>query len=222
MNVPKLTNLAWLMSHVERVLPEGGDWCTCEKAQVLASLVIALRPRLVVEIGVWMGGSFIPMAIAGAEVANATKQIVRMLAIDAWSSAASVVGQDDKNAKWWGETNHDQAYDAFKRRVAKLEADQPRESSMSIQIARMPSDLYPAETLDRIDLLHVDGNHGEQALRDAQRFAPRVRVGGIAVFDDVAWEGGHVSKAVAFCEEVCGFEVMYPLDTSVVMQRVRA
>jgi predicted O-methyltransferase YrrM len=87
---------------VEDAAPEGGDWCSADKAVQLAALVIEHRPQVVVELGVWMGGSAIPMANA----------LGKLLAIDAWSTEASVAGQEGVNATWWqevGDEGHERA-----------------------------------------------------------------------------------------------------------------
>lgn len=209
-----MNNLAWLMSHIERVLPEGGNWCTLDKAQTLASIVVAHRPRLIVELGVWMGGSFVPMLLAAHEVAESTKRAMRMVAIDAWSPAASAQGQHGDNATWWSSVDHDLAFDKFTKRIQPIVEN----SLVTVEVARVASDDYDTSKLADVDLLHVDGNHGEQALRDVKRFAHKVTAGGIAILDDVNWEGGHVSAAVEYCQAI-GLEIMYPLGTGVVMQQ---
>lgn len=69
-----------------------------------------------------------------------------------------------------------------------------------------------------IDLLHIDGNHTEQALRDVDRYASNVIIGGMLVLDDLDWEGGGVQKAKARAMEL-GFFELYPLGTGLVLQR---
>lgn len=59
-----MISLRSLLDEIARCLPEGGEWCTLDKAETLAAMIVAARPRLVVEIGVWEGGSLIPMLLA--------------------------------------------------------------------------------------------------------------------------------------------------------------
>jgi predicted O-methyltransferase YrrM len=66
----------------ERQLP---GWCTKEKAYTLASLVIGTRPAVIVEVGVFGGRSFLPMALALKELGKGMA-----IGIDPWSPAASV------------------------------------------------------------------------------------------------------------------------------------
>lgn len=210
-------NIPSLMSEIARCLPEGGDWCGLDKAHTLASLVVALRPRVVCEIGVWMGGSLIPMALALRELRDLPLSqggggaIGRTaVAIDPWAAAESVAGQDDADVSWWRSVDHDAAMSAF---VARLE----RHGLVDLcQVVRSPSDLAPVPP--SIDLLHVDGNHADQARRDVERFAPSVVPGGILVLDDLAWAGGHVLRARDLARDL-GFCELYPLGTGVVMQR---
>jgi predicted O-methyltransferase YrrM len=182
------------------------QWCSVEKAQTLASIVVGLRPRTVLEIGVWMGGSLMPMLLA-----LKFNKRGEAIAIDPWSSEASVVGQTPENAKWWGEVDHEAAYRAFLGRLATWGVHD------ICAVHRMRSDESPLPPA--IDLLHVDGNHAEQVLRDVNRFVPFVAVGGIVIIDDVAWDGSHVMRAAQRAREL-GCVDLYPLDKGIVMQRV--
>jgi len=200
-----------LLKEIERVLPDGGDWCDLGKAQTLAAIVIALRPRIVVEIGVWMGGSLVPMLLAMKHVGAG-----RAIAIDPWSPSASVEGQNETNAAWWNGVDHERAYRKF---LARLEL---HGLVHLCTICHRSSDL--CEPPSEIQLLHIDGNHGPQAITDVERFASRVTLGGILVLDDIGWEGGNVHRAERRAQEL-GFRELYSLSTKqcerqgVVMQR---
>ena len=200
-----------LMHEVEEALPDGGDWCTMDKAGTLVSLIVGLRPRVVVELGVWMGGSAIPMAIALRHLGHG-----KIVAIDAWAPAASVAGQQGNNATWWGEVvgaaGHDKAYATFMDRIKK----HGLQSRCVVQ--RKSTEEAPVPAV--IDFLHHDANHGPQAVLDIERWAPAVRIGGLLVIDDLDWEGGHVQRARDRAEEL-GFVELYRLGTGCVMQRVR-
>jgi len=139
-----------LLAEIERVLPDGGEWCTVDKAHGLAALVLAFRPRITVEIGVWQGGSLIPMLLAMKHTGKG-----RAIAIDPWAHDASVADQTAPNAAWWGNVDHGAAYRKF---LARLEL---HELLHLCTICHRSSDL--CEPPSEIDLLHVDGNHGPQA-----------------------------------------------------------
>jgi len=201
-------NLAPMMEEIERCLPEGGEWCSLDKARRMAEIIVELHPKTIVEIGVWMGGSLIPMLIALREVGAG-----RAIAIDPWSQDASRAGETPENVQWWGAVDHDRAFEVFKDRM------QRHNVTDYCEIWRNRSDdvTPPAE----IDILHIDGNHSDQAVRDVERFCPAVRYKGIAVLDDVTWIGGWVSRAVEVARGL-GFVEMYPLGTGLVMQQQRS
>lgn len=201
-------NAAGLMALIERATPEGGSWCSVEKSTQLASLVLALRPRTIVEIGVFLGGSLVPMALAQQSYAMPARDAC--WAVDPWEASASVEGQTGDNAAWWGKLDHERVFRQFMGRLSKYELGD------LVRVARMTSDAFNAP--NQIDLLHIDGNHGEQACRDVQRFAPRVPIGGILVMDDLGWEGGHVRRGYE-AARASGFVELYELGTGCVMQR---
>lgn len=208
------SSLTELGHAVERhLVDDAGGWCDAEKANNLASWVAALRPKVVVEIGVWQGGSLIPMALGLKHNKSGIA-----IGIDPWSAAASVVDEDQVNADWWGKQDHNAAYKVFLDRVQK------HELSPYVQVWRQKSDdVSPPHT---IDLLHVDGNHTDQAIRDVDRFGSAVRIGGIMVLDDINWANGAVSRAHTRARSL-GFIELYrtgvkpglPGGTCVVMQR---
>ena len=172
----------------DQIVPKLSEWCSPEKAHTLASLVIALRPALTIEVGVWMGASAVPMILAHRAIGSG-----RMIAVDPWSAVASVQGQvSADDVKWWSSVDHEKAYQKFITVLAE------EGLSQFVEIVRATSDEYAPP--DSINLLHLDGNHGEQAIRDVQKFAPRMASGGVMVVDDYSWSGGAVRKACAALE----------------------
>ncbi len=200
-----MKSLASLAEMIERHLPEGGVWCDLEKANRLAALVVGLRPAVVIEIGVWSGGSAIPLALA-LKYNGAGK----LIAIDPWSAKASIADEEPANVEWWGAQDHDLAWRTFTDRVARHELTE------IVEIWRKRSDdVTPPR---KIDLLHVDGSHTEQAVRDVARYGREVRIGGIMILDDLNWSSGAVQRAHGLALQL-GFIELYKLGTGVVMQR---
>jgi predicted O-methyltransferase YrrM len=200
-----------LRREIEDAAPEGGDWCSPDKAVQLASLVIEQRPQLVIELGVWMGGTSIPIAIALRYLG-----VGQLLAIDAWSTEASVAGQEGVNATWWqsvGAEGHERARRTFLDRLQKHEIPQER---CAVLHQRSDEAAVPAV----IDILHHDANHGPQVVADIDRWAPVVRVGGLLILNDLDWPGGYVQRARDRALEL-GFVEQYPLGTGCVMLRAR-
>ena len=198
--------LVKLMTQIEDCLPEGGEWCTVEKAQTLAAMVVALRPSTIVEIGVWMGGSLIPMCLA-AITFNPSPTII---AIDPWSPGESVKGQSSADANWWKQADHEKAYQVFVKRLEKHSLQN------TVKVWRMPSDQAP--DVPNIDLLHIDGNHSDQALRDVEHYSPFVNVGGLVILDDIGWTGGGVEKAKEALLRF-GYRQLYTLGSGAVFRR---
>lgn len=184
-------------------------WCSKDKAYQLAAIILALRPALTVEIGVYAGKSFIPMALAHQAI-----KFGRIIGIDPYSNAAAVEGYTGDHKEWWGKTvNLEAILSAF---MAHVQYFQVEEYCM---LHRVKSDDFevPAE----VSLLHIDGQHSDQAIRDVQRYAPAVRSGGIVVMDDLGWPGGGVGRAVETLLGL-GFEKLYDLDGGAVYQKTKA
>lgn len=188
-----------------------GAWTSLEKAQALAAIVIALRPTRIMEIGVWEGDSLLPQLLALRTIGSGAA-----IAVDPWQADASVVGQVGADAAWWGNTAgqsaHEAAYAKFLVRLVR------HELADICHVIRAPSDEVSVEEVGVLDLLHVDGNHAEQAVRDVDRFARVVRPGGILVMDDLGWTGGHVRAAYDLAVSL-GFVELYPLGSGCVLQR---
>ena len=196
-----------LFSQISELTPNLHGWATVEKAITLASAVIALRPEIVLEVGIWGGRSILPMGLACKELGRG-----KVIGVDPWSAVASIQGQVPANAQWWGsQAQHDQVYFDFMEKRGTLGLNDV------IAVERMTSDYFePPKT---INLVHIDGNHGPQAIKDAQKFGPLIPVGGLMILDDLQWEGGNVLKAMD-CLRLMGFVELYPLETGVVLQRI--
>jgi len=187
-----------------------GGWCSPLKAATLAAITLELRPKIAVEIGVWTGASAIPIMIAQRHLARMGISTEGLIAIDAWSQEVSAQNEALANATWWGSVDHDAALQRFRDRLDEFRL------TAFCDIRRTQSDACAVP--DTIDLLHVDGSHTDQAVRDVARFGARVRVGGIMIMDDVGWEGGGVDRAIARAKEL-GFESLYQVDKWLVMER---
>lgn len=158
------------------------------KAHTLASLVIGLRPALTVEIGVWQGASLVPMALAHRAIGYG-----RVIAVDPWSPVASIQGQvNPEDVKWWSEVDHEKAYQTFITVLAE------EGLSQFVEVVRARSDEYTPP--EGVGLFHCDGNHSDQAVRDVQKFIPKMSSGGVIIMDDYEWTGRGVKKACAALE----------------------
>lgn len=199
-----------MSNYLDPILTEHANlqgWCSSEKAAMLASLVFAARPKVIVEIGVFGGKSFIPMAMALKAVGGGVA-----IGIDPWSRDESIKNESKENVEWWGKLDHGAIYAGFVDSITRLGLQN------HTHISRMPSDSVAPPS--NIDILHIDGSHTQQALRDAERFSIHVRVGGYCFMDDIGWDGGGPASGVTFIESI-GFKKLYHMDTGAMFQRVK-
>jgi len=197
-----------LFQQIEQLVPSLGGWAIPEKCCEFVAIIVALRPTVTVELGTWMGRGAFSMALAHRFVGCG-----KVWVVDPWSAKASVDGQDGANAEWWGEQQrHELAYAQFCGTKLALQLDE------WMVVQRKSSD--DAEMPGAISLLVVDGNHGPQAVKDVDRWAPKVVVGGVVYLDDLNWTGGAVATAGSRLLEI-GFVPLYERDQGMFYQRVR-
>jgi predicted O-methyltransferase YrrM len=195
-----------LFRRIESLVPSLPGWCDVAKASQLASVALALRPNVVVEIGVFGGRSLFPMALACEFMQHG-----KVYAIDPWSKTASAEGYDGPNKEYWASLDHDGIHAHFVGTMNVLEL------SRRVSVVRFKSDdVHPPET---IDLLHIDGQHTDQAVRDAERFGSKVTRGGFCFTDDDEWDGGGPAAACKRLMEM-GFVPRYKCGTGTAFQRV--
>ena len=189
-----------IFDRIESVHAATEGWCTWSKAQTLAAIVISTRPEISVEVGVWYGKSLLPVALAHQHIGKG-----RVIAIDPWMAENSIASQvDPANIEWWKRQNiHQVAYDTFRSKVYELGLQNV------VQIERKASDAF--QPPHGINLIHVDGNHGDQSVRDIERYAPEVARGGFLVADDLAWSGGSVTRAIGLLPAM-GFTELYRVE----------
>lgn len=185
-------------------------WCDLEKAMALASIVVAQRPTYCLEIGLFGGKSFIPIALA-QRVANPQGISI---GIDPWSKEVALREQTtEKDREWWDKNiDMEQVYQKFMAAISHYGL------SHACRIERRESkDVQPP---GYVELLHVDGSHAQTAYDDMVRFAPHVIIGGYCVTDDSQWTGGGVSRGEQWLMDH-SFRRLYSLGTGAVFQRVK-
>lgn len=173
-----------LFSAIATNTPKIAGWATVNKALTLASIVIAFRPKIIVEIGVFGGRSLLPMALACKEINHGT-----VIGIDPYDRAASIESETKDNAEWWGRVDHEEVFRQFNKSVIHFGVDK-----FVTLLRKRSDDVDPGQWT--IDLFHCDGSHTDQAVMDVVRYSPRVPVGGIVVMDDCSWTSGGVERAV--------------------------
>lgn len=189
-----------IFDRIETVHDNTPGWCSSLKANTLAALVIGTRPEITIEIGCFYGRSLLPMALAHQFIGKGS-----VIAIDPWMAEASVAGQlNPLDVEYWNRQQmHETAYAAFKAKVYELGLQNV------VRIERKASDDF--EPPEEISILHLDGNHGEQSVKDIQRYAPKIKRGGFLVADDLKWTGLFVEKAVSLLPDM-GFVELYRIE----------
>jgi hypothetical protein len=174
-------------------------WTTPTKANELFELTRKIKPKVAMEIGVWGGRGTIAIAL-GMKVNGEGK----VIAVDPWSAEESAKGQvEPAGAEWWANQDHDAVFKSFQWFLKRFEV----EKFVDVRRAKSDAVIVPMQ----IDLLVIDGNHGEQAIRDAERFAPSVPLGGYLLLDDLDWSGGYVRQAESFIKSI-GFVFIRLID----------
>jgi predicted O-methyltransferase YrrM len=168
--------------------PPMHGWCSQAKAAKLARTTIDLQPALAVEIGVFAGRSMFIIALALQAIGRGI-----VLGIDPFDKQSSMEGYDGENRSWWGRLDHNEIYTQFKEVRTSLSV----EPHTALFVGRSDQAMPILRACNaRVDLLHIDGNHGAAASHyDATHYVPLVPPGGIIYFDDLGWDT--TSEAVA-------------------------
>ncbi len=173
---------------------ELAGWCSREKALVIARMILAERPAICVEIGVFGGRSLIPCAAALRHIGAGA-----IYGIEAWSPNVAIENPTDEiNDDWWSKVDFNRIKQEFFRFVAATNLTQ------YVRVIEAPSN-RAAALFDRIDFLHIDGSHSiVNAAEDVILYALKVPPGGIIVFDDINWQSTAPARALldAICEPV--------------------
>lgn len=183
-------------------------WCELDKAICLASIVAALRPAVSLEIGIYGGKSFVPIALAHKAI-----NFGIAYGIEPWSREEAMKAQvTEADLKWWETQDLEAIYRYFLSQIDRLKLQE------FVRIIRQPSrSVLPMRD---IGLLHIDGAHSDESIKDVSSFAPNVMVGGFCVMDDLGWSGGGVTRAANSLGQL-GFVERYKLGTGAVFQKIR-
>lgn len=169
-------------------------WATIEKATAMTDLILELKPKTVVEIGVFGGRSLIPQGMALRDLGFG-----HIFGIDPWKTIDAIEGNPgEENIKWWSDLDLHDIHKGCMKAIWKEELDN------WITILRCTS-IQALALIPKIDILHIDGNHTELAsCRDVDYFLPNVRRGGYVWFDDIDWPStkAAIQKLEAQCKRI--------------------
>lgn len=170
-------------------------WCSREKAALLIDIILALKPAVVVEIGVFGGKSLVPMALALKHIGAG-----KIYGIDPWSAEKSIEGMEAEHLEWWASLDHDGILNTLLQEMTL--------SALASQIELIRETSEGCPPIRNIDVLHIDGNHSEKsAYLDVTKWVPLMNEGGIVIFDDINWPS--TESAIAWLDEHCTKLVEY-------------
>ncbi len=183
------TNLSWdeYKAQTMQIVTRMHGWCTPEKATRMMELVKSRKPETFVEVGVYGGRSVLPVVAAMQYVGKGVGY-----AIDSWEVDPAVTGLEQVNQEWWSQIDLISIMNDFISwmKVAKLQ----NRYSLIKTTSKLALPLFGKRS---IDLLHIDGNHSEEsAYFDATNWLPKVKKGGVIIFDDANWP--QTQKAVKY------------------------
>jgi hypothetical protein len=142
----------------------------------------ALRPSTLVELGTHLGFSF----FAFAEFADRLGLDTRMFALDSW--------EGDDHAGFYDES-------VYRSVLEIAERDFPHRAEL---VRGYFSASAPRFADDSVDLLHIDGRHGyEDVKEDFETYLPKVSSRGVVLFHD-CYEFREGFGVFRFWEEIAG------------------
>jgi len=168
-------------------------WCSYEKALAMAELVIATKPKICVELGVFGGRSLVALGIG---MQRAQSGVV--YGVDPWTKEAVTDGHmSDADRKWWSELDLAGIY------ASCVEAIHLSKTSRYVRLLCCTSDKAAFNFgSEEIDMLHIDSNHSEKvSCGEVAMWLPKVRPGGFVWFDDIDWPT--TQRALAMMDKQC-------------------
>jgi hypothetical protein len=145
-------------------------YCSEEKALDLMDLVWFIKPKVVVEVGMFGGKSLVPMGFALKAVGSGIAY-----GIYSWGITASVVEEAAETKKLLQNVDYEAILSSLKERLKQFNI----ENSVKLKLA-------DAQPIFDIDILHIAVNHSEEALfLDLDKWVSYVRKGGIIILGGV-------------------------------------
>lgn len=185
-----------LKSIVDAIPVDFGGGCPLSKSFLMAYIALKYDLKNYVEIGVYMGRSFLPMAHTIKLIGG------KAYGIDPYDSdtAKEFDLAEDKRRKvneFLDTLDFPKMYQNVFDLCLKLNLDDCSEI-----IREKSSRAARHFQRDSIDMLHIDGNHDTKyVMEDVDLYFPLVRDGGFIVVDDIDWDS--VKPAYRKLQELC-------------------
>lgn len=160
-----------LRRRVKIMTPNAAGWCSEEKCVALLDLVMEVQPKVVVEIGVFGGSSFLPM-VCGLKYLKSGV----IYAVDPWNNGECVKhldpNEDKEHIDWWRSVRLLDIYMSFMDKLLLYDFE-----AYSIILKKTAEEA--AADIGKIDILHIDGHRSEEiSALDVKLYLPKVVPGG--------------------------------------------
>ncbi len=199
-----------LQNRVVTILPSLEGWCTKEKALALVDLVLEVKPKVCVDIGVFGGGSLFPIASALKVLG---KGIV--IGIDPWDKVECLKYLDPiadiAHLSWWGNLDMNYVYLSYLSMLKRFGLE-------NYCLTMKTTSEKAITSIETIDILHIDGNHSESGFAlDVFLYLPKVRSGGYILLNDSLWQ--QAQQAVDLLLEACDVVKLIDNGNCIIFQK---
>ena len=147
-------------------------WCSEEKSLNFLDLVLEIKPKICVEIGVFGGASLIPVACA----LKFLKEGI-VIGIDPWDVSECIEHldrlEDKEHIEWWSKLKMRDIYYDFVDKLILYDLEE------YCKIIFKTSQEAALDIKCSIDILHIDGHRSEKVTtQDVKTYFPKVVSGG--------------------------------------------
>lgn len=164
-------------------------WAPQGKMREMAALVLAERPRTVVEVGVFGGRSALPQIAALARTGSGL-----FIGIDPYDGGVYAEGEKTAQEAWMRDFDYEPVRQAFLAELGKYRLEP------FVKLERVRAcDFLPGFVDGAIDVFHLDGCHyPDVALSDMRLAWPKLAPGAAVWVDDTNWDS--LAPTIAFLE----------------------
>ncbi len=156
------------------------------QSPAFAPLIAELRPRLIIEVGTWKGGSALHMADLLAQQGLTAK----LLCIDTWLGALEF-WSDQSDAERFQALECKHGYPSvYYRFLANVCHAGHQQRIVPFPLPSSTAALWLLRTNLRAEMIYIDGSHEEEDVyQDLLDYGGLVAAGGVLFGDDWTWTG---------------------------------
>lgn len=199
------TNLDRLKKETLSIRPSIHGWTSEEKCSYFFDLAIELisqhhKNQLTEKGPVWVDiGTFAGASILSPATVFKFFDMGTVIAIDPWNKLEAIRNfdpiADKQNLEWWSKLDLELIHRSYLR---LLNQQQLEKYCITLKMTSEKA----ASQISLIDVLHIDGNHGEfSTYSDVKLYLPKVRSGGYIILNDTLWE--QIQPSVEYLLTAC-------------------